>query len=167
MTGQPGESVAQRWPSVILLALLASCTNVPPKPTTSCVDFHAYKDHQQIREKLTIDRFTFDGGRDQPLEVRDGGGAGSLKGLQITDHLYVSLDEPFTLFEVTYISNSAQPIRFETYAQDAAILESRTFAAEPQQTPLVQPLQEAKATKLLGFYDGGGAALLTKVCVTH
>ena len=160
----------KRWPSVILLALLAGCTNVPPKPTTSCVDFHAYKDHQQIKGKLAIDRFTFDGGREQPIEIRDAGGAGGpkgLMGLQIKDHLYVGLDEPFTLFEVTYISNSAQPIRFETYAQDATILESRTFAAEPQQTPLVQPLQEAKATKLLGFYDGGGEGLLTKVCVTH
>jgi hypothetical protein len=160
----------KRWPTVILLALVAGCANVPPKPTTSCVDFHSYEDHQQIKDKLTIDRFTFDGRRNNPIEIRDAGGAGGPKGmmgLQIKDHLYVELDEPFTLFEVTYISNSSQPIRFETYEQDATILDSRTFAAEPQRTPLVQPLQEAKATKVLGFYDGGGEGLLTKVCVTH
>ena len=50
---------------------------------------------------------------------------------------------------------------------DATILDNRTLPAEPQHTPQVLSLQEAKPTKLLGFYDGGGESLLTKVCVTH
>ena len=154
---------------VILLGLLAGCATAPPKPTTNCVDFQSYKDHQPIKGKLSIDRFTFDA-HEAPIEVRDAGGLGGPQGtlgLQIKDHLYVAIDEPFTLFEVTYISNSAQPIRFQTYQQDATILDNRTLAAEPQHTPQLLSLQEAKPTKLLGFYDGGGESLLTKVCVTH
>ena len=160
----------KRWPPAVLLLLLAGCATAPPKPTTSCVDFHSYKDGQAVKGKLTIDRFTFGSGGEAPIEFRDAGRAGGppgTMGLQIKDHLYVAIDEPFTLFEVTYISNSAQPIRFETYAPDATILDSRPFAADPQHTPLAQPLQEAKPTKLLGFYDGGGEGLVTKVCVTH
>ena len=43
----------------------------------------------------------------------------------------------------------------------------KMLAADPQHSPLVLSLQEAKPTKLLGFYDGGGKGLLTKLCVTH
>jgi len=158
----------KRWSCVLLMALLAGCATPPPKPTTSCVDFQGYKDRQPIKGKLSIGRLTFDA-HDAPLEIRDAGGLGgpqAMMGLQIKDHLYVGIDEPFTLFEITYISNSAQPMRFQTYEQDATILDNRTLAAEPQHTPQILSLQEAKPTKLLGFYDGGDS-LLTKVCVTH
>jgi hypothetical protein len=160
----------QRWPSILLLVLLAGCATTPPKPTTNCADFQSYKDGQSIKGKLTIDRFTFGSGGEAPIEFRDAGAAGGPSGtigLRIKDHLYVAIDEALKLFEVTYISNSEQPIRFETYAPDATIYDSRTFAALPQHTPLVQPLPEGKPTKLLGFYDDGGEGLLTKVCVTH
>lgn len=166
-TGQGG--VMRRLSGVIVLGLLAGCAAVPPKPTTSCVDFQGYKDRQPIKGKLWIDRFTFDA-HESPIEVRDAGGLGGppgTMGLQIQDHLYVGIDEPFSLFEVTYISNGAQPIRFQTYEQDATILDNRTLPAEPQHTAQILSLQEAKPTKLLGFYDGGGQSLLTKVCVTH
>ena len=162
-------AVMRRLSCIVLLGLLAGCTTAPPKPTTNCVDFQIYKDGQPIKGKLSIDRFTFDA-HEAPIEVRDAGGLGGPQGtmgLQIKDHLYVGIDEPFSLFEITYIANSVQPIRFQTYEQDATILDNRTLAAEPQHTPQVLSLQEAKPTKLLGFYDGGGESLLTKVCVTH
>ena len=115
----------KRWSAFVLLGLLAACTTAPPKPTTSCVDFHSYKAGQSIKDKLWLERFTFDA-HEAPLEFRDAGAMGGpvgTIGLQIKDHVYVGIDEPFTLFEITYISNSAQPIRFETYDQDATILD--------------------------------------------
>ena len=153
-----------RWSTVALFVLLCGCANGPPKPTTSCVDFNSYKDGQQVKGKVTLDRFTFGSGRESPIEFR---AAGGVVGLLIKEHVYVAVDEPFTQYEINYVSNSAQPIRFESYAQDATILESRTLSAEPQNTLLSQPLPTAKPTKLLGFYDGGDAGLLTKICVTH
>lgn len=158
----------KRWSFVLLLGVLAGCATPPPKPTTHCADFQGYKDGQPIKGKLSIDPFTFSASKG-PVEIRDAGGLGGPQGtmgLQIKDHLYVAIDQPYSLFEITYISNSAQPIRFQTYEQDATILDNRTLAAEPQRTPQVLSLQEAQPTKLLGFYDGGDS-LLTKVCVTH
>ena len=159
----------KRWSPFVLLGLLAACTTAPPKPTTSCVDFHSYKAGQSLKGKQWLERFTFDN-PDEPIEVRDAGTMGGPPGtigLQIKNHLYVGIDEPFALFEISYISNSAEPIRLESYDESATILDRKMLAADPQHTPLVLSLQEAKPTKLLGFYDGGGQGLLTKLCVTH
>ena len=153
----------------LLLGLLAACTNPPRQPVVTCLDFHTFKPGEPVKGKQWIDRFTIEANA-KPLEFRDAGAAGGPSGtigLLIKDHVFVGIDDPYTQFEITYVSNSTVPIRFETYDQAANILDRKTFATDPLHTALNVSLQEAKPTKLLGFYEGGGEGLLTKVCFVH
>ena len=149
--------------TVLVMALLVGCTQAPPQPARTCVDFAAYKDGQKVKGSLSIDELSFSSGPTRPLVFQAAPRGGVA--LKIVKHVVVTTPGPDQHFEVTYVANSPQPIRVQTYAENGAIQQSLALAAEPRRTALVQRIDDPRETRTVGFSGGGDQGLLVRFCV--
>ena len=160
------------WPLLALAALYgcAATTAEAPQPTKSCIDFTTYVGGETVKGSINYDRFKVSRSRDLPIEIYDPASDLGLRGdvsVRIENHLYVATTEPYSKFEISYISKSQEPVRVETYDDSATVLQTQYLVAAPQGVVLTQEIDEPKTTKYVGLYDGGGEAALTKFCVIY
>jgi hypothetical protein len=154
------------------LALLAGCahrsagtTAAETGPNYHCAEFNGYQDGQKVRQAQFIDEFRVASGPGHDLEFVTPGHGGTA--VRIRPSVFISTQEPYQRFRITYISESTEPIRVETYAEDATILQSVLLPAQPARQLVDAEVLQPNGTKTVGIYDGGDLGMLSRFCAAH
>ena len=87
--------------------------------------------------------------------------------MRIQPSVFVSTQEPYQHFRITYISESEEPIRVETYTEDATIMQSVQLPTRPARQLADVVIEQPEGTKTVGLYDGGGVGVLSRFCAAH
>jgi hypothetical protein len=159
-----------RYWAWVALALLAGCGHrdsggANAEPNYHCAEFNGYKDGQKVKEAQFIDEFRVAAGPGSELGFVTPGHGGTA--VRIRPSVFVTTKEPYQRFRITYISDSTEPIRVETYTDDAVILQSVHLPAEPARQLVDAEVLQPNGTKVVGLYDGGGAGMLSQFCAAH
>jgi hypothetical protein len=165
--------VSRHW-AWIGLVLLAGCTHrgggeaeapADNGPNYHCAEFNGYQSGQKVKVAQFIDEFRVAPGPSHALEFLTPGHGGTA--VLVKPSVFISTQEPYQHFRITYISESGEPIRVETYTEDATILQSVQLPVTPAHQLLDAVIDQPNGTKTVGLYDGGGVGLISRFCAAH